>query len=272
MRASRTGTLCCRTCSRLDPSPEKDSQAPEPEYEDEVEAWQAKIDYAKGVLQYIEYSVYTSALKITEPQTKVNYMDALREHYPESEYAKQTADYYVQAYQQLGDFPKMLEAMETSIAVNPNNEGYLFTLADSYAGQAQYDKAQNYAQQLLQVIAEKPMPDGQTPEGWAKHQGLFTAYGNYVLGKLQVIQAGDSKQAYRDARTLLLTTEDTLQEQGGQIWGSLAYFLGICYVKLDIGGDNIATATKWMGIAAETASPYQGEAQNTLAAIRKAQE
>ncbi len=254
------------------PFAETDRQAPEPEYEDEVEAWQAKIDYAKGVVQYIEYSIYTSALKITDPQTKVNYMDALREHYPESEYAKQTADYYVQAYQQLGDFPKMFEAMETSIAANPNNEGYLFTLADTYVGQGQHDKARDYAQQLLQVMVEKPMPDGQTPEGWAKHQALFTAYGNYVLGKLQVIQAGDSKQAYRDARKLLLTLEDTLKEQGGQVWGSLAYFLGICYVKLDIGGDNIAVATKWMSIASETASPYQGEAQNTLAAIRKAAE
>ena len=254
------------------PFAEKDSNAPEPEYEDEVEAWQSKIDYAKGVIQYIEYSLYTSALKITDPRKKVEYLNALREHYPEGQYAKGTPDYYVQAYQQLGDFPKMLEEMEKSIALNPNNEGYLFTLADSYAGQGQPDKAKGYAEQLLQVIAAKPMPDGQTPEGWAKHQGLFTAYGNYVLGKLQVIQAGDSKQAFRDARKLLLTTEDPLKEAGGQVWGSLAYFLGICYVKLDIAGDNIAVATKWMKIAAEIANPYQGQAQNTLAAIRKAQE
>ena len=101
-------------------------------------------------------------------------------------------------------------------------DGTVITLADSYAGQGQHDKAKGYAEQLLQVIAAKPMPDGQTPEGWAKHQGLFTAYGNYVLGKLQVIQAGDSKQAFRDARKLLLTTEDPLKEAGGQVWGSLA--------------------------------------------------
>ena len=48
--------------------------------------------------------------------------------------------------------------------------------------------------------------------------------------------------------------------------------LGICYVKLDIGGDNIAQATKWMGIAAKEANPYQAEATKTLGAIRAATE
>ena len=81
------------------PYAEKDTQAPEPEYEDEVEAWKAKIDYAKGVIQYIEYSLYTSVLKITDPQQKIAYFGALREHYPEGQYAKQAPDYLVQAYQ-----------------------------------------------------------------------------------------------------------------------------------------------------------------------------
>ena len=62
------------------------------------------------------------------------------------------------------------------------------------------------------------------------------------------------------------------QEKGGEHYGILAYMLGICYVKLDIGGDNIAQANKWMGISAKEAHPYQGEARKTLSAIRKAME
>ena len=254
------------------PFSEKDTKTPEPEYEDEVEAWQAKIDYGKGVIQYIEYSLYTSALKITDPKKKTEYFAALREYYPEGQYAKQAPDYLVQAYQQLGDIPKMLEEMAKSIETNPNNEGYLFTLADSASRQNEYDKSQAYAQQLLQVMAEKPMPDGQTEEAWAKHKELFATYGNFILGKLIVLQAGDSKPEYREARKVLLTTVDTLTEQGGEIYGTLAYLLGVCYVKLDIGGDNINVAKKWMGIAAETPNPYQQPATQTLAAIRKATE
>jgi tetratricopeptide (TPR) repeat protein len=254
------------------PYAEKDSQAPEPEYEDEVEAWEAQVDYAKGVIQYIEYSLFTSALKITDPQKKIAYMDTLREHYPEGQYAKQTADYYLQAYQQLGDVAKMLEWMEKSVAANPGNESYLFTLADAFAGQQQFDRAKGYAEQLIQVMAQKPKPENQTEEEWTKHKELFTTYGNYVLGKLIVMQAGEDKQQYRDGRKQLLTTVDVLEANGGETYGGLAYFLGICYVKLDIGGDNINQASKWMGIASKTPGPYQSPAAQTLAAIRKATE
>ena len=76
---------------------------------------------------------------------------------------------------------------------------------------------------------------------------------------------------YRDGRKLLLTAVEPLKEQGGETYGALAYFLGICYVKLDVEGDNIAVATRWMGEAAKTQSPYQGEAKKTLAAIRASQ-
>ena len=93
-----------------------------------------------------------------------------------------------------------------------------------------------------------------------------------MLGKLIVLQAGNAAQGYRDGRKQLLTTVGPIQERGGEHYGILAYMLGICYVKLDIAGDNIGQATKWMGIAAQEPNPYQGEAQNTLAAIRAATE
>jgi hypothetical protein len=85
-----------------------------------------------------------------------------------------------------------------------------------------------------------------------------------------VLQAGEDKQAYRDGRKVLLETVDPIKEKGGEHYGILAYMLGICYVKLDVGGDNIAQATRWMGVSAQEANPYQGEAQNTLSAIKKA--
>lgn len=254
------------------PYAEKDTQLPEPEYEDEVEAWQAQIDYAKGVLQYIEYSLYASLFKITDPAKKIEYMDALRELYPEGQYAGVLDDYYVQSYQQLGDVAKMLAAMEAAVQKNPGNENYLFTLAESSVRQAQYDKAKGYSEQLIQVMNQKAKPENQTEEEWTKNKELFTAYGNYMLGKLTILQAGNAAQGYRDGRKQLLTTVGPIQERGGEHYGILAYMLGICYVKLDIAGDNIGQATKWMGIAAQEPNPYQGEAQNTLAAIRAATE
>ncbi len=251
------------------PYAEKDTKLAEPEYEDEVEAWQAQIDYAKGVLQYIEYSIYTSLLKITDPAKKLEYMAALKEHYPEGKYAGSLGDMYVQIYQQQGDVEKMLAAMEASLESNPGNEGYVFTLAESATRQQQHDKAKGYAEQLVQLMGQKAKPENQTEEEWTKHKDLFTAYGTYILGKVTVLQATNA-QGFRDGRKILLTTVAPIQEQGGEHYGLLSYMLGICYVKLDIGGDNIAQATKWMGIAAKEANPYSGEAQKTLGAIRAA--
>ena len=251
------------------PYAEKDTKLPEPEYEDEVEAWQAQIDYAKGVLQYIEYSLYTSLLKITDPAKKLEYMAALKEHYPEGQYAGTLDDMYVQVYQQQGDVEKMLAAMEAAVQKNPGNEGYLFTLAESAVRQQQHDKAKGYAEQLIQAMDQKAKPENQTEEEWTKHKDLFTAYGNYILGKVTVLQATNA-QGFRNGRKVLLTTVKPIQERGGEHYGILAYMLGICYVKLDIGGDNIAQASKWMGIAAKEANPYQGEAKKTLGAIRAA--
>ena len=251
------------------PYAEKDTKLAEPEYEDEVEAWQAQIDYAKGVLQYIEYSMYTSLLKITDPAKKIVFMDALKQHYPEGQYAGSLGDMYVQVYQQQGNVEKMLAAMEASLESNPGNEGYLFTLAESAIRQQQNDKSKTYAEQLVQAMSQKAKPENQTEEEWTKHKDLFTAYGTYILGKLTVLQSTNA-QGFRDGRKVLLTTVAPIQERGGEHYGILAYMLGICYVKLDVGGDNIAQANKWMGIAAKEANPYTGEAQKTLGAIRAA--
>ena len=252
------------------PLADKEAKLPAPEFQDEVEAWQGRVDYSKGVLQYIEYSLYTSALKITDPTKKIAYMDTIKKLYPEGQYANTLGDFYVQAYQQQGDVEKMLAAMEAAVQANSTNEYYIFTLAESAARQAQYDKSKGYAERLIQAMAQNSKPDSMTEEDWVKHKVLFTAYGNYILGKLVVLQAGEDKQAYRDGRKMLLETVDPIKEQGGEHYGILAYMLGICYVKLDVSGDNIAQATNWMGISAKEANPYQGEAQNTLSAIKKA--
>ena len=194
------------------PYAEKDTKLAEPEYEDEVEAWQAQIDYAKGVLQYIEYSMYTSLLKITDPAKKITYMDALKEHYPEGQYAGSLGGMYVQVYQQQGDVEKMLSAMEASLQSNPGNEGYLFTLAESAVRQQQNDKSKTYAEQLVQAMSQKAKPENQTEEDWTKHKDLFMAYGNYILGKLTVLQATNA-QGFRDGRKQLLTTVAPIQER-----------------------------------------------------------
>ncbi|MCY4535200.1 MAG: hypothetical protein OXB91_07530, partial [Bryobacterales bacterium] len=79
------------------------------------------------------------------------------------------------------------------------------------------------------------------------------------------------KGAWRTARRHLLQTVDAIKAEGGERYGILSYMLGFCYVKLDIAGDNIAQATRWMSEAARVPNPMQAQAAQTLEAIKAAQ-
>ena len=226
--------------------------------------WKTQVEYAEGVVQYLEYSLYTSLFKITDGATKVKYVETLRELYPEGQYTKQSGEQLVAAYQALGDYPKMFDAMRESLAVNPNNEGFLYTLAEQHTRNNELDQGKKYADQLLTVIGQKAKPEGVPDETWAAQKALFTALGNFVLGRILTIQ-----EKYREGRTLLLKSVDPIKAQGGENYGVLGYFLGICYVKLDVGGDNIVAARNWMTVGASTPSAYQGEAKNVLSKLPK---
>ena len=158
--------------------------------------------------------------------------------------------------------------MQAAIDANPSNpnEGYLYMLAENALEKKDGAKVKEFSEKLISVMATKPKPDNLSAEQWEGQKKLFTAYGNFVLGR-QLANA----ENYRDARELLLKAVDPIQAQGGPRYGILAFYLGICYVKLDVGGDNIPQASKWMGVAAQTEGPFQAEAKKTLAAIKQAQ-
>jgi tetratricopeptide (TPR) repeat protein len=226
--------------------------------------WKTQVEYAEGVVQYLEYSLYTSLFKITDGATKVKYVEALRALYPEGQYTKQSGEQLVAAYQALGDYPKMFDAMRQSLEANPNNEGFLYTLAEQHTRNNELDQGKKYADQLLKVIEQKAKPEGVPDANWAAQKALFTALGNFVLGRILTIQ-----EKYREGRTLLLKSVDPIKAQGGENYGVLGYFLGICFVKLDVGGDNLVAARNWMTVAANTPSGYQAEAKNILSKLPK---
>lgn len=233
-------------------------------------AEKAGDDYAKGVVQYVEYSLITSAMKIQDPKTKLAFLDALRQHYPNGQYANSPAavDGYVMASQQLGDLSRAVPLMEAALNANPNNpnEGYLYMLAENALEKKDAARTKELSEKLISVMGTKPKPDNLSAEQWEAQKKLFTAYGHFVLGR----QLANTEN-YREAREHLQQAVEPMQAQGGPRYGILAFYLGICFVKLDVGGDNIPQATKWMSVAAQTENPYQAEAKKTLAAIKQAQ-
>jgi tetratricopeptide (TPR) repeat protein len=227
---------------------------------DKAPATQA--EFAQGILQGIAYTLYVSAYQIPDPATKIKCVETMREHFPESEYTKLSGEPLATAYQQAGEYEKMLEAMREHLTHDASNEVFLYTLADAHARKNELDPAKQYADQLIQLMAQKEKPEGVDDAAWAQQKTLFTALGNFVLGRILVTQ-----EKYREGRALLLQTVDPLKAQGGDAYGTLAYFLGICYVKLDIQGDNIVAARNWITVASNTPSAYQAEAKTILSKL-----
>ncbi|MYC66616.1 MAG: hypothetical protein F4X12_09830 [Acidobacteriia bacterium] len=249
------------------PMADKEAAAPPPDdpTEDEEILHESSVDYANGVVQYTEWALNVG-ISQSAPMQQVQFMDKLQELYPESQYAAGIEDKYVIAYQQAGDVAGMVGAMERALEKNPGNEQYLFTLAEIALSQKNYDEVDARSEQLIKLMEEKPAPEGVSGEDWDANKQKFTALAHYVAGTGQF-----QKGAWRTARRHLLQTVDAIKAEGGERYGILSYMLGFCYVKLDIAGDNIAQATRWMGEAARVPNPMQAQAAQTLEAIKAAQ-
>lgn len=249
------------------PMADKEAAAPPPDdpTEDEEILHESSVDYANGVVQYTEWALNVG-ISQSAPMQQVQFMDKLLELYPESQYAAGIEDKYVIAYQQAGDVAGMVGAMERALEKNPGNEQYLFTLAEIALSQKNYDEVDVRSEQLIKLMEEKPAPEGVSGEDWDANKQKFTALAHYVAGTGQF-----QKGAWRTARRHLLQTVDAIKAEGGERYGILSYMLGFCYVKLDIAGDNIAQATRWMGEAARVPNPMQAQAAQTLEAIKAAQ-
>ncbi len=238
---------------------------PDDPTEDEETIYESSLDYANGVIQYAEWAINVGSSQ-SPPAEQIQFLNLLQELYPESEYLPGIEDKYVVAYQQMGDYEGMVGAMERALAKNPGNEQYVYTLAEYALSKQDHEAAAARSEQLIQLMDEKPAPEGTAEEDWAAHKTKFAALGNYVLGTSH-FQRG----AWRTSRRHLLQTVDSIKAEGGERYGVLAYMLGFCYVKLDIAGDNIRQATHWMTEASRVPNPMQAQAAQTLAAIKAAE-
>lgn len=256
-----------QSLSLTKPMADKEAAAPPPDdpTEDEEMLHESSVDYANGVVQYTEWALNVG-ISQSAPMQQVQFMDKLLELYPESQYAAGIEDKYVIAYRQAGDVAGMVGAMERALEKNPGNEQYLFTLGEIALSQENYDEADARSEQLIKLMDEKSAPEGVSGEDWDAHKKQFTALAHWVAGSGQF-----RRGAWRTARRHLLQAVDFIKAEGGERYGFLSWMLGFCYVKLDIAGDNIAQATRWMGEAARVPNSMQAQAAQTLEAIKAAQ-
>ncbi len=225
-------------------------------------------EYASGVLDWLAWAANMAFVDETELAKKIAWLDLIRTEYPESEYAQNMYERYIQSYEQAGDRANAMAWMQKAIEAGVDDESYRYTLAEDALGKQDFDAAQTHADKALEIIAAKPKPAGMADAQWEAHKARITAYANFAAGRAWT--GRNTADAYRAGRTHLLEAADYIKAEGGERYNMLAYYLGVCYAQLDSKGDNIREALRWMTEAANTPGPLQEQAKADLVKIRAA--
>lgn len=207
-------------------SARKMAAAPEPKEADEVTAWKNEVDYARQVDTYTEYALYRVALESRDPKVVVEFANLVRERNPKGEYAAKLVQPLFIAYRQSGDTAKAVALGETVLATEQSNEDMLLVVADSYMQQKKEpEKVHAYAAKVVELMAQKPKPEGVSDADWTTRKNLVTGIGHYMNGKLYYTETNFAK-ADQSLRAALPLVDATMKPE-------VLYLLGFANYKLD---------------------------------------
>ncbi|HWB95663.1 MAG TPA: hypothetical protein VG672_03150 [Bryobacteraceae bacterium] len=234
--------------------------SPQPKEQDEVEDWKRRVDYARQVNTYTEYSLYAAALQVPDPQKKAMLIEALEQRNPKSEYLAQAYPAVFLAYQQSKQTDKALEVAEKMAASGTPNEDMLLVLADNYLQKKKDpEKVHVYSAKIVEIMSSKPKPDGVSDADWASRKNLFTGLAHYMSGK-QYFQQNKLAQADKELREALPLVQGNVGMKAETL-----FLLGVADYKLEKPQD----AVGYFRACAAIKSPYQGESTKNIARIKQ---
>jgi tetratricopeptide (TPR) repeat protein len=236
----------------------KVAASPKPKDEDEVEDWKKRVDYAKQVDIYTDYSLYATVLQTPDPKKKIELGDALEQNSPQTQYLGQVRGAQFLAYQQLGDKENAVRVAEKALEKDPNNEDMLLAAADYYMNKKDAAKTLAYSNKLTELMGTKPAPQGVAPADWEKRKGLMLGVGYWMAG---MTYSGQNKFPQADAALRLALP---YVKGNDQFMPSTLFHLGLANYK----SEKIVDALKFFEQCAAVKSPFQLQAQKNIRAIR----
>jgi tetratricopeptide (TPR) repeat protein len=216
---------------------------------------------------YMEYAFFQLLQREPNGQKRIQWLDQFVDAYPESPNATQIQLNYFLAYQMAGNAEKAGEHGEKAIEADPNNLVALNLVADDYATrQTNVDKAEKYANRALELATNLKKPEGMADEQFAAYQNQQMGMARLTLGYI-AFQRGSQTRRVQPAIEHFKAAADLL-EGAPQLLGRTLFYLGYAYEV--IYPPNHKGAMDALARAAEIASPWQGEARELLAKVRKA--
>ncbi len=241
----------------------KVAAAPRPDDESE-DGWKDRVEFARGVDTYSEYSLYAMALQTASLKKKMQLSDALEQRNPQSQYLPQLTEHIFLASIQAGDTAKAVALAERIVAKNPDNEDMLLAVASSYLTSKQPDKALALAGKVIGVTNAKARPEGVNEADWQTHKLQVTGRAEWIRG---VVYAGQRKWAAAD-HSLRAALPGIKNSQ--EITAESLFYLGVANYQLAEAGevDRALDAVRFSEQCAAIAGRYQEAARKNIRAIR----
>jgi hypothetical protein len=152
-----------------------------PEDADEKDAWTKRVAYAKDVDGQTEYALYEAALK-SPPAAMADLLAALEEQNPKCQYLDGAYASYLYALGSSGGAAKIPAVAEKALANFPENTDLLVVMANYSYSAKQGDKAQGYANRLVEEFGKKSKPEGVSDADWEKQKAALLGRGYWVSG------------------------------------------------------------------------------------------
>jgi hypothetical protein len=172
----------------------------------------------KTIKDPAEYNAYMSAISATDPNAKAQALEAFLQQYPNTIVKEETLEQLMAAYQAANNAPKMTDAANRLLQVNPNNIRALALLTFFTKAQAAqqtnpqqaaqlYGQAAQYAQRGLQAAETMPHPAGVSDADFKKLQDGVRVIFNGAIG-MDAVQRKDYATAQKALSAAVAVPDD----------------------------------------------------------------
>ena len=224
-----------------------------------------RLDYARQVDTYTEYSLSATAMQAADPKDTIALFEALTSQNPKSQYVAQATGAYLRALQQTKQGDKASAAAEKILENDPNNDDALLILADANQNHKRFAASAEDGEKLVAAMQAKPKPEGANDADWDKMKRTKLGLGYWYAG---VSYASENK--FAEADKALRAAVPSLPA-GSEILGVGLFYLGLADYKLAKAGGSktmLQDALKFSQQSAAIKSAMQTQAAANVRAIR----
>lgn len=235
--------------------------------------WQKNLqelaEEAEAMRARMESSFFELLQRVTDGNKRIALMDQLVKTYPESKNVAQISFNYFLAnsYSMTNNGAKAVEYGEKAVAADPNNIGILNAVADDFAiRQMNLDKAAEYARKVLDLAPGMKKPETMSDEQFKKYRDNQLGLAHSTLGYVAYQKSAKTKKVAQAIQEFK-TAADLLQANP-PLQGRTLFFLGYAYETNFPANHKLAAEA--LTRAASIAGPFQSQAQDLLAKVKKA--